>query len=366
MVERNRTRTNRRGYLGIIAGLAATPALGSLASADPETSTSGSGYSNVVDIVEAGADDTGDESIEPILEEVADDNTLIEFPEGEYLMDGTLRLTDYDNFGMVGDDATINVAPTDDYVFKLGTYRSPINDLRVEGFTVDISGDDTGGRAFELQAADNLLARDIDISGEHDTAGGLGPMLVGLQTSDGEGLVENVSMPDGGADAGGGSGGTGLLVSNYHEGAVTIRDAHIGPFPDNGIYCSSDTGNVIVEGGRIENANVAGVRLRGDNSVIDGTEFVYDQSYEGFDGQRPIRLDGGSDLQVRNVNIDMSISQTEAIRVMPDIDSATITDSSMDLNGVVRDGIAITSGADNVDVENVDVSGEERYDVFNY
>lgn len=365
MVERNHPRTSRRSYLGIVAGLAATPALGSLASADPETSTSGSGYSNVVNIVEAGADNDGDESIESTLERVADDDTLVEFPEGEYLMDGTLRLTNYDNFGMVGDDATINVAPTDDYVFKLGTYRSPIDDLRVEGFTVDISGDDTGGRVFELQANDNLSVRNIEFSGEHDTPS-KGPMLVGLQTSGGEGLVENVNMPDGGAEVSGGRGGTGLLVSNYHEGTVTIRDVHIGPFPDNGIYCSSENGRVIVEGGRFENTNVAGVRLRGDDSVIDGSQFIYDQSYEGFDGQRPIRLDGGSDLQVRNVDIDMSIPQTEAIRVMPNVDSATISDSSMDLNGVVRDGIAVTSGADDVDVEDVDVSGEERYNTFNY
>lgn len=363
MVERNRTQTNRRGYLGIVAGLAATPALGSLAGADPGTSQSG--YSNVVNIVEAGADNDGNESIEPVLEEVADDDTLIEFPEGEYLMDGTFRIAGYDKFGMVGEDATIDVAPTDDYVFKLGVYDNPIGDLRVEGFTVDISSSNTGGRAFEFQASDNLYAGDIEISGEHDTAGGLGPMLAGLQSDDGEGLVENVSMPDGGADVGGGAGGTGLLVSNYHEGSLTIRDAHIGPFPDNGIYCSSDTGHVTVEGGLIENANVAGVRLRGDDSSIDGTEFVYDRSYDGFGGQRPIRLDGGANLQVDNVDIDMSVSETEAIRVMSAVDSATISDSTMDLNGVVRDAIAITGGAEDVEVENVDVSGAERYKVFN-
>ncbi|WP_245634125.1 hypothetical protein, partial [Halalkalicoccus paucihalophilus] len=238
--------------------------------------------------------------------------TLVKFPAGEYLMDGQFRIAGYEQFGMVGDDATIRVAPTDGYTFKLGTYRSPIDDLTVEGFTADISGSNTGGRVFELQAGDSLSVSDITVEGKHDTPS-KGPMLVGLQSSDGEGLVENVDLSDGGEEVSGGRGGTGLLVSNYHEGTVTLRNIQIGPFPDNGIYCSqgdsSADGTVHVEGGRVENANVAGVRLGGDGSSIEGTEFVYDEHFDGFGGQRPIRLDGGSGLEVSNVEIDMSIDQ---------------------------------------------------------
>lgn len=460
MVEHNHGRQSRRGYLGTLAGLAATPVLGSLAGAAPgsedvltitgdgstahyeftvdgdvEKSTDYNGttdsydtvdgstvtgrttdepdsyaytgevtdfeadapvevtingepadpgddageadtdttdadadesdYSNVVDIVEAGADNSGNSSITSVFERVAGDDTLVKFPPGEYLMTGTARLANYDTFGMVGDDATIDVAPTDSYVFKLGTYRSPIDDLHVEGFTADISGDDTGGRVFELQAGNDLLARDIEIDGKHDTPS-KGPMLVGLQTSDGEGLIENVSMPDGGEDVSGGRGGTGLLVSNYHQGTVTLRNITIGPFPDNGIYCSGADGRVIVEGGRFENTNVAGVRLCGDGSTIDGSEFVYDENIDGFGGQRPIRLDSGADLEVSNVEIDMDISQTEAIRVMPGVDSATIHDIDMDLSSEVRDGVSVTSGAGSVETDDLDVSGNRRDDVFNY
>ncbi|MCL7416822.1 MAG: hypothetical protein M8354_03135 [Halalkalicoccus sp.] len=332
---------------------------------DEDSEVDESAYSTVVNIVEAGADNDGDESITSTLEQVAGDDTLVKFPPGEYLVDGQFRIAGYEKFGMVGEDATIHVAPTDGYTFKLGTYRSPIDDLTVEGFTADISGDNTGGRVFELQAGESLSARNLTVEGKHDTPS-KGPVLVGLQSSDGEGLVENVDLSDGGEEVSGGRGGTGLLVSNYHEGTVTLRDIQIGPFPDNGIYCSNKRGTVHVEGGHVENANVAGVRLRGDGSSIEGTEFVYDEHFDGFGGQRPIRLDGGSNLEVSNVEIDMSIDQTEAIRVMPEVDSASIHDVDMDLSSSVRDGVSITGGAGSVETDDLSVSGNSRYTVFEY
>lgn len=379
-----RSSVSRRGYLGAVGGLATAPLLGSLASAsadgadsdadtddnDVESSVDESVYANVVDIVEAGADNTGSQSILSTLRNVGNDDTLVKFPEGEYLIDGQFRIANYTKFGMVGENATITVAPTDGYTFKLGTHRYPTGDLHVEGFTVDISGPNTGGRVFELQAADSLYAGDITVEGTHDTPS-KGPMLAGIQTSGGEGLVENVDLSDGGEEVSGGRGGTGLLVSNYHEGTVTLRNIEIGPFPDNGIYCSfesngSANGTVHVKGGRFVNTNVAGVRLAGDDSSIAGATFVYDRSIPGYGGQRPIRLDSGSNLSVRNVDIEMSIDQTEAIRVMGGVDSATIRDVEMDLTSAVRDGVSVTSGAGSVETSGLDVTGNGRYERYDY
>ncbi|MFC6905563.1 hypothetical protein [Halalkalicoccus tibetensis] len=355
-----RSSVSRRGYLGAVGGLVATPLLGSIASASDESE-----YSNVVDIVEAGADSSGNSSITSTLQQVAGDDTLVKFPSGEYLVDDTVRLTGYEKFGMVGNDATIDVAPTNGYVFKLGTYNDPIGDLHVEGFTADISGSNTGGRVFELQAADDLYAGDITVEGKHDTPS-KGPMLAGLANSGGSGTVENVDLSDGGEDVSGGRGGTGLLVSNYHSGDLTLRNIDVGPFPDNGIYCTGGSGQVHVEGGRFVNTNVAGVRLTGDGSSISGSTFVYDEDISGFGGQRPIRLDGGSNLEVSNVDIEMSIDQTEAIRVMGGVDSASINDVDMDLSSSVRDGVSVVSGAGSVDTSGLDVNGNGRYEVFNY
>lgn len=322
-------------------------------------------YGNIVNMVEAGADPSGDSSILSTVREVADDDTLLKFPEGTYRMDGQLRIVDYERFGMVGTgDVTIDVAPTDGYVFKLGTYRRPTGDLHVENFTADISSSNTGGRIFECQAAENLYVSDITIEGEHDTPS-KGPLLAGLQNGTGEGIVQNYSAPDGGPDVSGGNGGTGLLVSHYNQGTLTISNVEIGPFPDNGIYCSNRGGTVHVEDSYVENANVAGVRLSGDNSSIEGCEFVYNEDIPGFGGQRAIRLDYGSDLVVRDVAITMDVSITEALRVMPDVTSATIENVTMDLTSRVRDAISVVGDAD-ITTNNISAAGMSRETIFEY
>lgn len=381
MQEHNDNSRSRRLYCKTVAGFALATPFVSSATADgdsPDNSNRESDsieateeteapadYANIIDIVEAGADNNGDRSINPILNEVADDRTLIRFPEGTYFADDQFRIAGYDKFGITGENATISVAPTNGYVFKLGTYQNPINDLQVEGLTFDISREGAGGRALELQANDNLEAREIDFVGTHDTPS-KGPLLVGLQTSDGTGVVEDIDISDGGVDTDGGNGGTGLLVSNYHQGTVTIRDVHIGPFPDNGIYVSGSEGSVHIEGGIFENSNVAGVRLKGDGSSIEDAQFVVDESIEGFGAQRPIRLDNGADIEVRNCDIDMDASVTEALRILPDVESAVIADVAMKLSDQVRDGIAVTQGAGSVTVNNLEVSGNSRYEVYEY
>lgn len=95
------------------------------------------------------------------------------------------------------------------------------------------------------------------------------------------------------------------------------------------------------------------------------TEFVYDTNISDFGGQRPVRCDGG-EIEISDVRVDMSINQTEAIRVMSGVQSVGIEDCSMDLNGDVRDGISVVSGAGSVTTNDNDISGETRYDVFEY
>lgn len=381
MQEHNDRYRSRRLYCKAVAGFALSTSLVPSAAADessPNNSSieNGSGraieergdppdYSNIIDIVEAGADNSGGRSINPILNEVADDSTLIRFPEGTYLIDDQFRIADYDKFGITGENATIRVAPTNGYVFKLGTYQSPINELQIDGLTFDISRDGTGGRVLELQASNNLEAHEIDIVGTHDTAN-KGPLLVGLQSKNGTGIIENIDISDGGIDTDHGNGGTGLLVSNHHQGTITIRDVHIGPFPDNGLYVSGADGSVHVEGGIFENANVAGVRLKGDGSTIEGAQFIVDESFEGFGAQRPIRLDNGADVEVRNCEIEMDAPVTEALRILPDVESAVIADVTMELSDQVRDGIAVTEGAGPVTVDDLEISGNSRYKVYEY
>ncbi|MFC7225203.1 hypothetical protein ACFQKF_19175 [Halalkalicoccus sp. GCM10025322] len=338
--DRDNRSINRRSYLSAIAGVAAAPVVGSA----------------------VGAADVDDES--QLEAEIESGGTVNLDSDTIYEIDDTIRVTGLDDLTLDGNGATVKIGPTTGYVFKLGISSNPINNLTVKNFNIDLSTDGAGGRIFECHAADNLEVSDITVEGEHDTAG-KGPMLVGLHTSDGSGTVSNVDLPDGGEDSSSGYGGTGMFVSHYHTGEVTIRDCHIGPFPDNGLYCSNASGDVHVEGGHFENCNVAGVRLDGDNCSLKGATFEYDEDIPGFDGQRPVRCDGG-DIEISDIHVDMSINQTEAIRVMSGAESVSIKDCSMDLHGEVRDAVSVTTGAGSVTTSGNDFDGYERQPVYHY
>lgn len=331
---------NRRSYLSAIAGVAAAPMVGSaVGAADVDDEA------ELEDEIEAG----GEVNLEP---------------GRVYEVDDTIRATGLDELTINGNGATIEVPSTSGYVLKCGTYKNPIDDLEIRNLNFDLTGSSTDGRALECQARDDLDVSDITFRGKH-SGSGKGPMLVGLRSDDGDGTVSNVEMPDGGEDSSSGNGGTGMFVSHYHEGDVTIEDCHIGPFPDNGLYCSNSDGEVHVKGGYFENCNVAGVRLNGDKCSLKDAEFEYDEDIPGFGGQRPVRCDGG-DIEIDDIEVNMSINQTECIRVMPGCDSATIENCSMDLNGDVRDAISVTSGAGSVTTKNNDIDGERREHVYHY
>lgn len=356
---------SRRSCLGAMAGIASLSLTG-VASASSVSDDFD--FDRVVDVVDAGADNTGNQSITPVLERIRADNTEFYFPEGEYLVDSTFRFTGAQNVGFVGDNATLKPVPNSrwrgrggPYACRLGVVYAPMNNLLVEGFTVDQTADGTGGQPLECWADGNLVVRDLEYVGQHDGRGWAN--LVAGTRDGGEGLIENVDMPDGGEapGSGGGRGATGILLSDRHTGSITVRDCTLGGFPDNGLYCSGPEGHVVVEGGVYKNSNAANVRLCGDNSRIDGTTFVCDEDRDGFVAQRPVRTDGGSNMTIRNVNIDCDVDVLEAIRVTGTTDSVTIADSDIDIGDRVRAGIHVSSGA-SATIQNVEISGG-RYGV---
>jgi hypothetical protein len=321
-------------------------------------------YDQVIDVVEAGADNTGGESIAPLIDELTGDNTLLKFPEGRYYMDELVRFTGFDNFGMVGDGATIVPAPADEYqtearMFKFGVYYNPGENLHVEGFNIDYTAPNTGLRAFDLTVTDGLYVNDITFEGVHD-AGTWGPMHCDVVSSDGYGVIKNVEMPEGGeftentsqdAMPSVDTGPTGCLLSPYHSGRLDVKDCVIGAFPDNGLYDSVSPGRVVVTGGEYRNCNSASIRITGEGSGVYNSTVIVDQNRELDEGQRAIRFDGG-DVEVVNAEINLAKPNGEAIAILPAVDSATIKDTSMVLDeSSTRDSIdAVSVGEGSGDV----------------
>ena len=352
--------TSRRKVLSALgAGLLAPGAFSRLGEGRTITSIEDE-YDTVVDIVaDGGADDTGGESITPILREHCGDDTLIKFPPGTYYMDEQFRFTGFRNFGLVGDDATIVPANYHDFdgpqyrLFRLGIYYSPGTDLRFEGFTVDMTAEDTGVRVIEAQVNDGLNVRNVDVVGQHD-AGTFGPALFDVMDPDGSGHVYGFRAPDGGAYSVNCPGDiwrgpTGILMSDSHRGTITYEDCVLGAFPDNGLYALTN-GQVIVDGGTYENSQASSIRLGGTDCVVRGATVRVDEARSSDTNQRGIRLDSGSNLRVEGTSIELVEPNGHAISVMNDVSSARIENTSISIGNTVTHGIVISPEAGPTDI----------------
>nr|WP_250142363.1 hypothetical protein [Halosolutus amylolyticus] len=324
-------------------------------------------YETVVDVVEAGADPTGTESITSVLREHVGDDTLLEFPAGEYYMDEQLRLTGFENVGFVGENATLVPATYHEFdgpqyrLFRLGTSDNPGRDLRFENFDVDQTADDTGIRVVSAEVKDGLTVRNVTVRGIHDS-GTWGPGLFNVTDPDGEGVVSRFHATSGAVhvdetpNAGNmWRGATGINVNQHHRGTLAFKNCSLGGFPDNGLYVSSETGRVDVEGGWYQNSGTASIRLSGRHGTITDAVAVVDADPHGSDGQHPVRLDGGDRFEIDGVTVDVPRPNGDAIRIMNDVDATAITNTEITVGNAPNNGIKIGPEAGQTRIENVDI-----------
>ncbi len=257
--------------LAIGAGFA-TSAITTGASASRE-------YGDVVDIVEAGADDTGVEPIDDVFSADVGDDTLIEFPDGRYKINSII-LYGLSDFGMVGTGDAVLV-PGEEYDPRLWIAGTNNRNVRIENFTIDATEDGVGP-TVDVDAYDGLVVRDVRKRGRHDVdRPAFGFRII---EEDGNGLVENLRCPDGGDSVG---------IYTDPAGTITFRECHLEGFSDNGIYGSLASGPVHVDGGLYRNNNVASIRLSSPGSSVSGATVVVDDPPSGFTNCRGIRISDG-------------------------------------------------------------------------
>ncbi len=353
----------RRSYLSSLAGLGALSIAGVTSAHSLENH-----YGTVVDVAEAGADTDGNESVTPILRELVDDDTLLKFPEGRYYMDEQLRLTDFENVGFVGYDATLVPANYHEFdgpqyrLFRLGTSDSPGRDLRFENFDVDQTGDDTGIRVISAEVEDGLSVRRVTVHGVHDS-GTWGPALFNVLDPDGQGHVYSFRASDGGLhvdetpnEGNMWRGPTGIVVNQHHHGTLLFESCSLGGFPDNGLYASNETGRVGIERGWFENSATASIRLAGTTGVIRDAVAVVTEDPHDSNGQHAIRLDGGEQFELEGVTVDTPQPNGDAIRIMNDVENTVISDSEITVGHHPSAGIRVDPAAGPVTVENTDIT----------
>lgn len=356
--------TGRRSYLkGCLAGIGTALSVTGVAAASGQEEQ----YNTVVDMVDAGADPEGNESVSSVIQEHIDDNTLLKFPEGQYYMDQQVRFTSFENVGIVseaGEKATLIPANYDNFdgpprLFRLGTGANPGRDLHFEGFHVDQTAENTGIRVINAEVEDGLSVKHVFIHGKHDS-GTWGPGLFNIHDPNGEGVVECFRAFDGGtfSDETPNSGTvrrgpTGIHVNN-HQGSLTFKNCVLGGFAGTGLYASSD-GRVDVEGGWFENSVTGSLRLGVTEGRIEDAILVVDDPIEDRSVlQHPIRLDYGDQIEVKNVTIDAPDPNGNAVRVMEGVDDATISNTRI-LVGGDSTAVRIDEDAGATTFENVEV-----------
>lgn len=320
-----------------------------------------SDYGTVVDMVEAGADPDGEEPINDLLTDHAGDDTLLYFPEGEYLVDGGWQLKEFEHFGILGDGAVIR--PPDgysDFLFAFGNSDRAV-DLLFKGVDFDITAPETGIRPIHALVQDGLHVTDVAVHGIQDTD--QDSFRFDVTLSDGVGLVEDVRQPDGGDPR---YSITGCYVGELSRGTVTFKNCHVANFPDNGLYASQANGPVHVIGGLYENNNVANVRVTSD-AVVRGVTSRSTEAKEEFYNVRGIRLRSGKNILVEDCTIEYrEVNGSDGALTLHNwLESATVRNTQIEIDTDDVPAILAKSPAESFDpessqlrFENVEIFGK--------
>ncbi|WP_267642348.1 right-handed parallel beta-helix repeat-containing protein [Haloarchaeobius amylolyticus] len=258
----------RRDYLraASVAGISAA-AFSGATTASGQTAA-GTAEPTVYNVVEEGADPTGQEPIDPVLGRLEHDNAVLEFPNGRY------KIQDFNMYGRenftlrgIGDDVVL--VPSEDYNRDYWLQGWHMRNFTFENFTIDNSATDCGP-CISFGAHDNLLVRNVTKVGYHDTDSTAFGFYV--LDEDGQGLVENLVMRDGSIPV------APVGVYTASTGKLVFRDCEIEGFGNNGLYASTGTGPIGVEGGVYKNNLRSQVRLGAPGSYVRDAEVVVDAS----------------------------------------------------------------------------------------
>jgi hypothetical protein len=302
----------------------------------------GDEFGTVVDAVRAGADPEGEEPIDGFLARYADDDTLLSFPAGTYLLP-PMELTDYDHLGIAAshDEHPTFVAPADSCINTDPHIQfARVSDFLLEGVDFDFHRPGAGG-AVNVIASGDATVRDVVARGSCRQQ--VAMFRIDIRDPAGTGLVERLrlrNIQDSGWM-------TGAYVGKHHSGEVTFRNCELSEFTDNGLYGSAPGvsdgggGSVHTVDGHFENNNVSNIRLGSPGSTARRDNIVVESAPEAESvNLRGIRFRRGSDQLVEDCQIRFGPNVTDsfgAVVFHADSGGARVADSRITMES---DGIA--------------------------
>nr|WP_233340430.1 hypothetical protein [Haloprofundus sp. MHR1] len=291
---------------------AAAAATGAGASGVASAAVSENNYNTVVNIAEAGADTSGGQTINSVLENHLQDNTLVKFPQGTYKL-APFSADGLKNFAMVAPNGA-TIAPD----HSGGTTLISISDaqgVHIEGFDVEQPGSTSSRVVFKATSGTNVLKnwRLLDRQDEDDEVGGAFVQCAGSDTVL---TFENVDFSKGGLGMGVWARPT--IVGDYPDvgevpeldpaGTLNFINCNVSRWDHEGLYVSAHSGPINVIGGRYANSNIQQIRTGGPKAVVKGAEVVCDdKSHTPRDrNARGIWMKEGNEMLIEDCDIVMS------------------------------------------------------------
>ncbi len=283
-------------------------------------------FDRVVVATDVGADPTGEQPIDSILNAELQPGTLLHFPEGIYKMNSGFRATGRrGNLGITGHRAVIRHGEVEaihrhtvdrgEYsgttmMFRIGTSSRPHHGNFVFGGLIfDWAWhEDAGMQGLNAFIDGQAEIRNIVFHGTH-SLGSFANLRVASAEPDSVALVDSIDMRGGGLhyidtintreerrfddgpehpDFGQSWGSTGFTGHPDQQGTTVIRNMVCGPWPDNTVYPRGGTGRKIVSGCTVWNGGGSQIRNNGGDDWepvewVDGT----DDKEEALDGPYP-------------------------------------------------------------------------------
>lgn len=329
----------------------------------------------IVDLVEAGADPTGEEPIDSVVRGSYTGSELFYLPAGTYTLKAPLQITDAERFGFVGQQgATLRTAEEfgwSQMAIRAGERTAPLEEIYFKNLDIDL----TATQNAHVGGIEAHFARQMDIENVR-VSSNVGKWAAGLlTTATNERAFGRVNM-----DLSAGSDWVegvdhfrdqpiGILVEDQHAGRLTFEDCIVGSFPNNGIYASQGSGRVDIVGGRYFDSNVSNIRV-GSNASVRGATVTVDNSQNNYQNTVGIRVIGSEgNVVVDNVHVTTTNTSGHAVLLMND-GPVTLTNSRIDRTGHAGGHALHISGSEQevgkTVIDNVTIDDETDASVTEY